>query len=264
MKILIRFDDICPSMDWSQWEKANSILKSYNVKPLLGVIPNCKDPELQINAPKPDFWNYIKELQLDGYKIAMHGVFHLYDSNKKGLVNNSKQSEFAGYSYAIQYEKLKLGKEILESNGIQTDVFFAPSHSYDKNTIKALRALGFKYLCDGKSNKIINYKGLLAIPVKSFGIPRIKEKGNFVVIFHAHEWTKKEKAIGYEKLKEICKEKHNFIVDFDTYVKQTNGLFIVQKVIESLNVFYSRHLMKIQYFLAHNVKIILRKIHKHI
>lgn len=262
MKILIRFDDICPTMDWIQWEKADSILKTYNIKPLLGVIPNCKDSELQINEPKKDFWNYIRELQLNGYKIAMHGTFHLCDSNKKGLINNSKQSEFAGYPYAIQYEKLKLGKEILESNGIKTDVFFAPSHSYDKNTIKALRSLGFKYLCDGKSNKIINYKGLLAIPVKSFGIPRIKKKGNFVVIFHAHEWTRNEKSIGYEKLKELCKEKHNSIVDFDTYVNQRNGLFVVQKTIESFNVFYSRHLMKIQFFLAHSIKLFLKKIYK--
>lgn len=262
MKILIRFDDICPTMDWEQWKKADSILKSYNIKPLLGVIPDCRDPELLINEPKPDFWNYIKELQSDGYKIAMHGVYHLYDSYKKGLINNSKKSEFAGYPYKIQYEKLKLGKEILESNGIQTNVFFAPSHSYDKNTIKALRSLGFKYLCDGKSNKIINYNGLLAIPVKSFGIPRIKEKGNYIVIFHVHEWTKKEKSIGYEKLKELCEEKNNFIVDFDTYVKQKEGLFIVQKTIELLNVFYSRNLMKIQFFLAHKIKSILNKIRK--
>lgn len=39
--ILVRFDDICPTMDWEQWKRAVKILKRYDVKPLIGVIPDC-------------------------------------------------------------------------------------------------------------------------------------------------------------------------------------------------------------------------------
>lgn len=31
-KILIRFDDICPTMDWEQWKRAEDLLLQYNVK----------------------------------------------------------------------------------------------------------------------------------------------------------------------------------------------------------------------------------------
>ena len=55
-KILIRFDDICPTMDYKQWNKAVEVLDKYHIKPLIGVIPDCKDPELSIESPREDFW----------------------------------------------------------------------------------------------------------------------------------------------------------------------------------------------------------------
>ena len=47
--IVVRFDDICPTMNYEQFMRADEILREYNIKPLLGVIPKCKDPELQID-----------------------------------------------------------------------------------------------------------------------------------------------------------------------------------------------------------------------
>ena len=130
-KILVRFDDICPTMDWSQWNRAMKILKLYHVKPLIGVIPDCQDPDLLIDPPQRDFWDYLKSLQADGFAIAMHGYLHVYDTAVRGIVNDTFRSEFAGHSYEEQYEKIRKGKEILASHGIQTDIFFAPAHSYD-------------------------------------------------------------------------------------------------------------------------------------
>lgn len=85
-KILVRFDDICPTMDWNQWNRAMKILKLYHVKPLIGVIPDCQDPDLLIDLPRRDFWDYLKALQADGFAIAMHGYLHLYDTNAQGIV----------------------------------------------------------------------------------------------------------------------------------------------------------------------------------
>ena len=62
-KILIRFDDICSTMDYSQWKRADEILRKYGVKPLLGIIPECKDPDLQIEPEHEDFWEWIKGLE---------------------------------------------------------------------------------------------------------------------------------------------------------------------------------------------------------
>lgn len=53
-KILVRFDDICPTMDFVQFKRATDLLDQYEVKPLIGVIPDCKDPDLDIEKPHED------------------------------------------------------------------------------------------------------------------------------------------------------------------------------------------------------------------
>ena len=79
------------------------------------------------------------------------GHQHIFISQHKGMVNNRVGSEFAGLSYEKQLEKILAGQKILKEHGIETDVFFAPAHSYDLNTLRALKKAGFKYISDGKS-----------------------------------------------------------------------------------------------------------------
>lgn len=54
-KILIRFDDICPTMDFKQFHIAETMMDEYQVKPLIGVVPDCKDADLQISDEKVTF-----------------------------------------------------------------------------------------------------------------------------------------------------------------------------------------------------------------
>lgn len=88
MQILVRFDDICPTMNFEQFGRAMEVMDKYNIKPLIGVIPDCCDPELMIDTPKEDYWDFLKHLQSKGYTIAMHGYRHAYTSAKRGLVNS--------------------------------------------------------------------------------------------------------------------------------------------------------------------------------
>ena len=54
--MLIRFDDIAPNMNWEIMDKCEKLLNKYNIKPVVGVIPNNKDLEL-LNYPRKDnFW----------------------------------------------------------------------------------------------------------------------------------------------------------------------------------------------------------------
>ena len=98
-KILLRFDDICPTMNWEQWERAKQMMDKAGVTALLGVVPDCTDPDLKIDTPRPDFWEYIRELQNQGYTIAMHGYHHQFVIKADGLVTKNKISEFAGLPY---------------------------------------------------------------------------------------------------------------------------------------------------------------------
>ena len=236
--ILVRFDDICPTMNWEQWNRAVTVLERYNVKPLIGVIPDCQDEELLIDAPRPDFWQYIKDLQDKGYTVAMHGYLHKYDSATHGIVNVTPRSEFAGHSYEEQLEKIKQGKAVLEQHGIFTDIFFAPAHSYDENTLKALAVNGFKYVSDGASSRTFVREGVLCIPCRSGGCPKIGKKGYYIAVFHAHEWVRPEKADGYIQLEKLCEEYSKDIVSFEEYCKRPEGNAILQKLNEKGYLFY--------------------------
>ena len=35
-KILIRIDDVCPTMNWEQFEKAIKLMDALNIRPLIG------------------------------------------------------------------------------------------------------------------------------------------------------------------------------------------------------------------------------------
>ncbi len=253
IQILLRFDDICPTMNWEQWNKAKQLMDKTGVTALLGVIPECKDPDLMIDAPRGDFWEYIKDLQSQGYTIAMHGYQHIFDIQASGIVTPKKHSEFAGHPYEIQYEKIKKGKEILQCHGVNTDVFFAPAHSYDDNTLKALAANGFKYISDGKSIKPYSRNGIICIPARSGGIPKIKERGYYTVVLHAHEWLRPEKNEAWVKLKEICSMYANQIVSFDEFRRRSCGNSFVQKIDEILYVFFwnkiAPYLIRVKYLI---------------
>ena len=153
MKILLRFDDIAENMNWHLMDKFEELFDKYNIKPLMGVIPNNKDVDLKSFPKRENFWQIVKNWQSKGWEISMHGYNHLYlrDTNKKDYFNYGGKSEFYGETLAVQSEKIKLGLEIFRKNRIKIRTFFAPNHTYDFNTFLALKNSGifevkiFKY-----------------------------------------------------------------------------------------------------------------------
>lgn len=242
IKILVRFDDICPTMNYTEFQKALTVIEKYDIKPLLGIIPNCQDPELQIEAPHEDFWDFMRQLQCKGFSLAMHGFLHKYDNQNRGIVNMGFKSEFSGHSYEEQYRRIKEGKQILSAHGIETDIFFAPAHSYDVNTLKALSANGFRYVSDGMSAKMMCREGIICVPCRSTGCPPIKGKGHYTAVFHAHEWVRPDKKEGYNQLVNLCRDYNHEIVNFQSYVDRPLGSTSIQILDEIIYVNYVRYL----------------------
>ncbi|MGN1181341.1 MAG: DUF2334 domain-containing protein [Suilimivivens sp.] len=187
MKIAVRLDDITPDMDWQRFLTFKALLDKYQVKPLIGIVPDNRDENLkgtQEGAPE-DFWSYIKELQADGWCIALHGCTHIYTTKKGGIFPLNDFSEFAGVSYERQSEMLAEGKRILREKGIETSLFMAPAHSYDNNTLKALKENGFTGLTDGFGMRPYRWKGLTFYPI-SFQLSKTlqKKKGYSTMVVH--------------------------------------------------------------------------------
>lgn len=227
-------------MDRFQFEKAFALMDKYHARPLLGIIPSNKDKDQMIDDSMPDFWSFIKQLQEKGYSIAMHGFIHVYDqTNPATMICGRKHSEFAGNTYDVQYEKIKQGKEILLSHGIITDVFFAPAHTYDRNTLKALYANGFKYMCDGLSIRPYVQEGIICIPCKSFGVPHKSKKGINIAVCHPSEWSRTENATEYDTLVRFC-ERYEPIDSFETLKTVKCGCYLIEKTYERIIVFLKR------------------------
>jgi predicted deacetylase len=231
-KYILRLDDIAENMVESNFLAVMDCCIKYNVKPLLGVIPNNKDKKLlKLQKIKFNLWEYLCCLQKKNQcNIALHGFEHVYQSFNYGLVGYKKQSEFAGLSYTDQLAKIKKGLKIFEKNHISTNTFMAPSHTFDHNTFKALKECHINSITDGchffpyMKNNILHVPQLTAVPRNFiFGI----------YTFCLHTNTMNKKQINY--VVEFIRTNREKFVAFDSVVAPNlipNYLnFIIERVI---------------------------------
>ena len=149
--LLIRIDDVADHMNWNYMKKTEALFDKLNIKPLLGVMPSNKDQEIFKYEKKENFWNQVRNWQDKGWEIAMHGYSHVYDkeTNKKDFFGYGGKSEFFGHSFEIQKKRISKGLQIFKSEGIKIRSFFAPNHTYDLNTFKALKENNLNNVIDG-------------------------------------------------------------------------------------------------------------------
>lgn len=189
-KHIFRLDDIAENMNWENYFFLKRIFKKYNVKPIIGVIPNNKDDELKKYSKSDfNFWDEIREVQNMGWSIALHGYNHKYETKSSGILNINNRSEFAGLPFERQNEKIKLGKKILQENGIKIDAFMAPAHSFDNLTIECLLANGINTVTDGYGLYPYYYRGILFVP-QLLSRPRKMPFGVFTWCMHPNTMSK--------------------------------------------------------------------------
>lgn len=184
LNYFFRLDDICPTINWNNFNKIKAIFLKYNVQPIIGIIPDNKDKKLHKDKENVNFWQEMRELENKGWVVAQHGYQHLYTTSNKGLVGINKYSEFAGLSYKEQLEKIKKGKTILEAK-LKNKVkwWMAPAHSFDKNTCKVLEKMGFLFITDGISLYPFKKYGLIWLPQQVWQSKR-KKIGYWTVCIH--------------------------------------------------------------------------------
>jgi predicted deacetylase len=137
---IIRLDDASDYMNTEFWGRIEVVLDKYDIKPIVGVIPNCEDKSMLDKYPKDNnFWEKVKRWKDKGWSIALHGYNHVYISNSGGINPVNKRSEFAGVDITTQREKIRYGIEKFKEHSIEPDIFYAPSHTFDDNTLLALK-----------------------------------------------------------------------------------------------------------------------------
>ncbi len=149
--LLIRLDDISANMNWNYMDKCERLFDKLEIKPVLGVIPDNQDPEFLKYPKNSNFWERVKSWENKGWEISMHGFSHLYKNQtyKKDFFNYGGGSEFFGLSYEDQLYKITSGLKKFNENQIKVRSFFAPNHTYDLNTLKALDKSKIRIVIDG-------------------------------------------------------------------------------------------------------------------
>jgi predicted deacetylase len=211
-KFLLRFDDLCPAMNWDAWRKLEAVMIEEGVKPILAVIPDNQDPALNEGLANEHFWDHVRSWQARGWTIGLHGYQHLYVSNEPGIIGLNRYSEFAGLPLEEQYSKLKRGLEIFAREGVRADMWVAPAHSFDHETVKALVSLGLNTISDGLS--LYPYRdsqGILWVPQQLWRF-RAAPFGVWTICIHPKEglW------VNPDLFRKRIREYHESVTDFVT------------------------------------------------
>lgn len=209
MKAALRMDDITADMNWDNFRKLKELFDRYEVRPLLGIVPDNRDPNLRCGTAREDFWDYMKQLEREGWTLAQHGLLHCYTTGRGGLFPLNRFSEYAGVPFEEQKRMILEGRRLLQEKGIRTDIFMAPGHTYDRNTLRALRECGFTHVTDGFGKTPYRREGLVFLPIaeKKSACFRGGE-GYTTLVLHANGMTEAE-IDWYERM--LAEHTENFV-----------------------------------------------------
>lgn len=221
-KYIMRLDDACEKRDVAKWNRMEELLDRYEVKPLVGVIPHCEDPAMKEYPVDEHFWDCVKCWQKKDWTIAMHGYNHVYVTKCGGINPVNARSEFAGLPIEEQKDKIKKGVLIMREHGINPKVFFAPSHTFDENTLVALKEESdIRIISDTIAMAPYSKYGFTFVPQQS---GRVRKLPLSMVTFCYHPNMMKDSD--FERLEIFLqKNKDSFII------------FPVQDVNRKINIF---------------------------
>jgi predicted deacetylase len=181
---LLRFDDFCPTMAWERWQRFASVISEFGIRPIVAVVPENRDPGLEVSGPDPEFWPKMRSMQAAGATIGLHGYRHLCESKGRSLVPLHETSEFAGVAKETQRSWIQAGLVILRGHGLNPRIWVAPRHGFDQGTLRALRSEGIGAVSDGFARVPFMRGGLMWIPQQLWA-PEEKRRGVWTICIHS-------------------------------------------------------------------------------
>lgn len=211
-KYIIRLDDAAEKMNIDNWEKMENILDRYDIKPLVGVIPAIKDEDMNKYEFDESFWNKVKCWEKKGWIIALHGYEHVFETTSGGINPVNNKSEFAGVNLEKQKKKISAGIEIFNENNIYPKVFFAPAHTFDENTLQALKDCSdIRIISDTIANDSYYYNGFTFVPQQSGKVRNLPFKIN-TFCYHPNTMSDND----FKLLERFIIDYRKYFVDFPT------------------------------------------------
>ncbi|MDK2906305.1 MAG: hypothetical protein PWQ66_266 [Petrotoga sp.] len=209
---LLRLDDASEYRNTDSWQKIENLLDKHNIKPIVGVIPNNKDESfLKKYQKNENFWEKVIEWRNKGWTIALHGYNHIPETDMGGVNPINKKSEFAGLPLELQREKIREGVKIFNEKGIESKIFFAPFHTFDLNTLKAIQLESkIRIINDTIANDIYKYNEFYFIPQQAGSVRNLPLK-TVTFCYHPNEM----KAKDFDKLDLFLTKNINKFITFE-------------------------------------------------
>ena len=229
-KYLIRLDDACDTFNFENWRKLENIFDGLKIKPIVAVIPFNKDKSLMLEERKKNFWEIVKNWENKKWQIAVHGHSHIYHKVKKNnlIFPFYNRSEFGELSLEKQSSLIKESYNYFLKKGLNPMIWIAPSHTFDKNTLLALREeTKIKFISDGLSLFPFRYLGLTFVPQQLWGFQK-KFYGVWTICLHPNTMNNND-ILNLEKA--IHKDFFlNKIIDFEDAIKYERKLSFLSKI----------------------------------
>ncbi len=187
---ILRFDDICPEMNWRNWTALEQIFEELDILPLVAVVPDNQDPKLKTEQRVPDFWDRVRAWQKKGWSIGLHGFQHLYETRSSGIMRLNRRSEFAGLALERQREKISAAVEIFRRERVAIQCWIAPGHSFDRVTVKVLAEAGVNTISDGFGRwPYLDENKVLWVPQQLWNRIAPRRRGIWTVCYHVNQWS---------------------------------------------------------------------------
>lgn len=213
-RYIMRLDDACERRDIQKWNRVEELLDQYTIKPLVGIIPHCEDPAMEDYPVDMDFWKRVILWIDKGWAVAMHGYNHVYHTQCGGINPVNQRSEFAGEPLKVQKEKITNGVTIMRQHGIDPRIFFAPAHTFDENTMTALKECSnICIISDTIANKPYTKYEMTFVPQQSGRVRRLPFH-TVTFCYHPNMMEKED----FEKLEVFLKKFHGKFRAFPTAV----------------------------------------------
>jgi peptidoglycan/xylan/chitin deacetylase (PgdA/CDA1 family) len=197
-RYLLRIDDVCATMDWAIWNEMEATMDAAGIRPIVGIVPDNRDPKLMAGPAAPDFWERVRGWQARGWTIGLHGYQHDYVTRESGILGLNHQSEFAGLPKEEQRRKIRAGLAIFQREGVRVDAWVAPSHSFDWTTVEVLREEGLQVISDGFAFRPFRKEGMRWVP-QQFATMRRVPFGTWTFCHHP-DLTPPEQAFFRQEL----------------------------------------------------------------
>ena len=237
---IIRLDDASEYMDLEKWSRMERLLDKHNIKPIFGIIPDNKDESIVSKYKKnSDFWSMVHGWIDKGWIPAMHGYEHRYVTSCGGINPVNKRSEFAGLPYDEQAEKIRKGWGILNEHGIKPNIFFAPSHTFDENTLKAIKEeTSIRIISDTIAWDVYKKEDFWFIPQQSGRVRKLPFK---TVTFCYHPNTMNDNCLN--DLEHFVQKNKKCFVSYKDLVLRPKPRYLIDCLLSKL--YFRRHIRQL-------------------